>query len=150
MVASRKQSEGRNFRRDGGATVRMWLSLIGGGLAWTVHLVFSATLAEWGISASLDNRMFMGVNHIAWVVMTVTGVSLAATLWALWGSAKLLNHFRQQLDLKMSVDNAEATQEFADSSTGVYLMRVGICSNCVFLLVILAQSLSVFFYSGAG
>jgi hypothetical protein len=131
------------------SSARMGLSLTGGGLAWTFHLLASALLTEWGAVAGLGDRSLLGINLIAWAVIAVTGLSVAAALWALRETVQGLGRYRQLKSRQESVDNARESAARSKSLTGAYLMAVGVYSNCVFLLVILAQALPVFFYWGA-
>ena len=124
-------------------------SLTGGGLAWIFHFLTSSVLSEWGAVVELDSRSFLGINFIAWAVIVATGLSLAASLWALRESIRMFGHYRQLVARQKSVESNEAKGARLESSTRASLMAVGVCSNCVFVVVILAQALPVFFYWGA-
>lgn len=130
--------------------VRMWLNLTGGGFAWTFHLMASAVVSEWGAIAGLGDRMILGVNLIAWAIIVITGLSLVAALWATWQSARLVRLLQNGNTQKNSVENREPSGLRYQSLDAAYLMAVGFWANCVFLLVIVAQFLPVFYYWGAG
>lgn len=152
MIATANPSDKQNSQPPPNveySSMLMWLCLTGGGLAWTAHFMISATLSEWGTITGLHHHVFLGVNLIAWVIVAVTGLSLGGVFFALWGSMGMLRHFRELANESQALDNAKNMEPRAGSLTGCYLMTVGVCANWVFLLIILAQSIPVFFYAGA-
>lgn len=66
---------------------RLWFAQLGGGVAWTLHLIGCYLIAEWGCIAGLDRHQWLGIALPSWLLIGWTAMALllgcAATLVAL-------------------------------------------------------------------
>lgn len=113
------------------ATTRraLWFGLLGGAVAWLVHLLLAYVIAEFGCLSPLATHTLLGVTAVAWMLLAATLVTLAgavaATLVALRSDRRLRDH-----------------HEFA----GAYMARLGLITSGLFVFIILVQSLPIFYY----
>ena len=121
---------------ESASRLRIWFVLFGGGVAWTAHLLLAYALAEFGCIAGLGHRSGpMGISELSWALLGVSALMVALAVWALVIS----------FALRRLHDDAAETDE---GLTAGYIARFGVVTNSVFLLVILVQSLPIFFYLG--
>jgi hypothetical protein len=64
----------------------LWFGVLGGAVAWTIHLLAAYALAEFGCVSGLGQRSAYGISYVAWAILVmsvaVTAVALLATLLA--------------------------------------------------------------------
>ncbi len=98
--------------------------LLGGGIAWTLHLVGAWAIAEFGILGG-----FAGVNTLILV--------LSAAMLLAAGAATLVSaHVRR----------AAGPENHEDARTVAFCGRFGIVTNAVFTVIIAAQTVPVFYF----
>ncbi len=93
---------------------RNWFGLLGGALAWTVHLMGAYALAEGFCRSGLAASTFGGFSILLWGLSLLTVLALGVAGYAFW---------------------------IARGLTTVFLAQTGGLANLLFLLIILAQSL---------
>lgn len=113
----------------------LWFGLLGGGLAWTLHLLAAYVIAEFGGVSGWGKTQFLGISGRAWLLLTV---SLVALLGAV-GAALVARRNGARLDLEAQ---AGAPVRGAER----YMARAGVLAGALFILVILVESLPIFFY----
>lgn len=111
------------------------LVLVGGGAAWFLHLLLAVVLAEFGCVAGWGDIRFGGINLVAWLLLVVTVVSLAA------GVAVTILSYR--LGGKVAL-----RAEMGDSREGarMFAARTAFIANMVFVFVILMESVPIFYF----
>lgn len=102
-----------------------WSCLWGGGVAWGLHLVAAWLIAEFGCVGGSRDTSGDGVSPVAWAVFGTTAVCLGLAGWATWSSWR-------------------RTRGGAAGSG--FIGRTGLILNPLFAMVILAQTVPVFFY----
>jgi hypothetical protein len=116
--------------------VRRWFSFLGGGVAWTFHLLSIYAIGEFGCVSGFDRHVYAGISAVAWLLIGVGVLSLipalAATLMA------YVDYRRDQQEEKRS----------PYTEGGRYLSAFGWPLNGVFSLIIIVESLPVFGYLG--
>jgi hypothetical protein len=110
----------------------LWFGLVGGGVAWVVHLLASYVIAEFGCVSGWGQEKHLGVTTMAWLLL---GVSFLTAGWA--GLATF-----------MAYRNKQRLRPFESSegSSAVYMARAGCITSGIFLFVILVESVPIFFF----
>jgi hypothetical protein len=60
----------------------LWYGLLGGALAWLVHLLAAYLIAEFGCLTALRDMHFLGVTAVAWLAIAVSVVTFAVAVGA--------------------------------------------------------------------
>lgn len=111
-----------------------WFAFLGGGVAWTLHLMLSYTAAEFGCVSGLHHRVWMGASAVTWMLIAISGACLLSAV-AATGVA-----YRADAGATRSADTAAA------EDAAPYLLRAGLIANAIFTLVILVQCLPILYY----
>jgi hypothetical protein len=105
----------------------IWICLWGGGAAWLLHLLAVWIIAEFGCLSSFSHLGFMGMTSVAWAILGISLLCAAVTVLAI-------------------VVSVHCSRQGGDSFR--FVSRYGIAANPVFLLIITAQTLPVFYHLG--
>jgi fatty acid desaturase len=108
----------------------LWSCMWGGGVLWLFHLVAVWLAAEFGCLTALAKLGPLGISWVAWVILAVSVVILLLTgviTWISW------HHSRGG-----GASDGERPGRFA--------ARVGLVANPLFGLVIIAETLPIFYY----
>jgi hypothetical protein len=127
--AIRGQATSDGVRRAG-----LWFGFVGGGFAWTLHLMTAYAIAEFGCVGGLGTRFYGNISLVAWMhlLATALAVCLAATATAV--AYRIERHFQRHVP-----DEAQAASE-------KYTARLGLIANGFFTFVIVFESIPIFFY----
>lgn len=107
---------------------RRWFAFLGGGVAWTLHLLGVYLIAEFTCVSGADHTRWLGTSVTAWAVLGLSLCLLLISLAATWIGRR---------------DSRDATQ----TQTGEnYLSRVGWMLSGLFALIILFESLPMLYY----
>jgi hypothetical protein len=109
--------------------------MVGGGVAWTLHLLLSYVVAEFGCLAGLGEVRFLGLTVVAWLLL---GVTLAVL--ALGGMAAMVS-WRSQRILEGHV--TEGPDDLAGEK---FMARTGFVTNVAFLAIIAVQAIPIFYF----
>ena len=111
----------------------LWFAVLGGPVAWTLHLLTAYLLAEFGCLTWMGRWMFLGASAVFWsvLVMTISTAAMGAT--AIYTGVAIY----QQLK-----DFAATPHRDAQSATA----RIGIYTSVYAVLVILVESLPLIYY----
>lgn len=111
-------------------------SLLGGGIAWFLHLIAVYIIGEFGCVAGWGDWIVGGLSMVAWSLLLATlltaGLAGAAALTAAH-SRKLLGSAQGDADA-VPVENR------------AFIARLANLTNGVFLFVILVQAIPIFHY----
>jgi hypothetical protein len=110
------------------------LSLVGGGLAWFLHLGLSVVVAEFGCVIGWGQVRFWGINLVAWLLLLVAAVTLSGGIGAAVLSYRLGGRLR-----------GSAGEEGAENGRS-FTARTAYITNLIFVLVIVAESLPIFYF----
>lgn len=112
---------------------RLWFGLLGGAFAWLAHLLLAWGISEFGCVSGLGSTVRLGLSAPAWLGLFVSilafGTSAAATL-----SARAM---RKRL---------VAAGDIAEDEPDLFLARTGLITSALFTLVIVVESIPLFFY----
>lgn len=120
------------------ADTRLWVGIWGGGIAWTVHFLSAALIAEWGCLTRLSARSLWGITAVAWSIILVSVVMAlvaAVVTWVAYGEVLRLN---SRSDEKNDLYDRLGNRRF--------MARTGFAASAFFLLIIIAQSLPILFF----
>jgi hypothetical protein len=109
----------------------LWFALWGGGAAWLAHLLLVYLIGELGCMGRLQEVRWLGLSAVAWSVFAAAAVTLVVAAAALRVSLRAL---------------ASVRPEGPFGATVAFVGRAGIAGNLLFLLVIAAQTVPVFFH----
>jgi hypothetical protein len=112
----------------------LWFGLLGGAVAWTVHLLFAYVVAEFGCIGRLGESGYLGVSFVAWLELALT---VATTLVA--GAATAVAYC---LDRRLRTNAATG----AEDAPMQYTARAGLLASGTFTLVILFESIPILYY----
>lgn len=117
-------------------TFRLWFGVLGGAIAWLVHLLLSYGIAEFGCVSPFRDAQWLGFSGVAWLeaATTVLAVAFAASAIVVaqrnkapWGG------------------DAEVVQH-ESSDPRAFMARTGAIASALFLFIILVQALPILFY----
>ena len=114
----------------------MWTALIGGAVAWTLHLLLAYAVAEFGCVAGLGHTTWIGISIVSWMLL---GVSILCTLLAVASFLIANNIGRRAADLPPDVEHRE---------TADFVARFGVIINGLFTFIIVVESIPIFFFLG--
>ncbi len=114
---------------------RLSFGLFGPAIAWLVHLVAVAMIAEWGCISGIHESEFLGVTAVAWGVVSVT---IVTALVAVAGTWVAFHAYRQQRG-----SDAERSR---DERTDLFMSKAGLLAGTLFVLIILVESIPVLYF----
>lgn len=113
----------------------LWFTLWAGAAAWLLHLLLVYGIAEFGCRAGWGDRLFLGLSHVSWSLLAVTGATLVLASVATavgWRNARL--------------SRALATELSADNHARLFTARAGWITSGLFVVIILVQTIPIFFF----
>jgi hypothetical protein len=122
-------------RRSPVKRAALWFGLLGGAVAWTLHLVFAYVIAEFGCVGRTTHQEYLGVTQVAWLELALTaGTTLAAAA----ATAVAFHHNR----LLRSRERTEDTNVAAERNTA----WVGVLTSGTFTFIIVFESIPILFF----
>lgn len=122
---------------DGRVTdLRLWFGVMGGAIAWLLHLLLSYGISEFGCVSSFRERQLLGITGVAWLEITVTVLSLALA----FGATLVAHHSKRQF--AGLIDSAR----LESNDPRVFMARSGVMASGLFVFIILVQALPVLYY----
>lgn len=118
-----------------GARRGLWFGVLGGALAWLIHLVGAYVIAEFGCVGRLRSVSFLEVTAVAWLLIAFSSLMLLIALASTWVAYQRYRHLRNS-----AAPGDEATNAIAD------LDRAGWITGGLFALVIFVESLPILYY----
>jgi hypothetical protein len=115
---------------------RRWFAFLGGGLAWTLHLLSIYGIGEFGCVGGWDRISYAGVSLVAWLIIVLSGLLLLVAL-----AATLVGYQDKRRDARRESPDWE-------DEGGVFLSSYGFLLSALFALIILVETLPVFAYLG--
>jgi hypothetical protein len=113
---------------------RFSVVLLGGGGAWTLHLLLAYAIAEFGCLSGWGRQQFAGFSLVAWLLLGLSLVALTLAGGATIAAARLRRRAEQR------VSEAEADRAL------VFGARLAFVTNLVFTVVIAVQSVPILYY----
>jgi hypothetical protein len=113
---------------------RRWFAFLGGGLAWTLHLLSIYAIGEFGCVGGWDRSSWAGISLVAWMIIILSGLLLVVAV-----AATLIGYQDKRRDAR------RVSAEWEDEG-GVFLSSYGSLLSGLFALIILVETLPVFAY----
>jgi len=114
----------------------LWFGVLGGAIAWLLHLLLAYGIAEFGCASSFRDLRLGGFSGVTWLEGLATLLSLL-----LAGFASLV----AQRNRTALADQIQAAQSDA-SDPRLFMARSGVLTSRLFLFVIVVQSLPILYY----
>lgn len=108
---------------------------LGGGIAWVLHLLLTYAISEFGCTGEEPRHEFLGVNSIAWLLLAASAVPIALSGLSVWTSNRLIQKLRRDLEEGEEVSGPE-----------LHTLRIGVITNGLFVLIIVVQTIPIFYY----
>lgn len=115
----------------------LWFGLLGGGGAWTLHLLSAYIIAEFGCISGLDEIRFAGITQVAWLILGASALMLLV--------AALVTLLAYRVTRRLAVASRDPLAA-EDLDAEVYMARIGYITSGVFLLIILVQTVPVLYF----
>lgn len=123
--------------RTASLDLRLWFGVMGGAIAWLIHLLGSYGIAEFGCVSPFRETRLWGLTGVAWLELglgaLMAALALAATLVA-------------QRNKRYASGSAADTVHFESSDPRAFMARTGAVSSALFLFIILVQTVPIFYY----
>ncbi len=114
--------------------LRRWFSFLGGGLAWTFHLLAIYVIGEFGCVSGFDQIHYAGLSAVAWMLLIVSVMAVAPAMLATYMGYVDTRH------------DARQAEQSPYGEGDRYLSKFGWPLNAIFTLIIIVESLPVFAY----
>lgn len=125
------------LHRRGSNRAALWFGLLGGGVAWTGHLLSAYLIGEFGCVSGLGERHVGGVTVVAWLIIAA---SLAALVLA--GLATFIAfRNRERLACEPQPDQVEE-----GSNPELEMARTGLIASAWFVVIIAVETIPIFYY----
>jgi hypothetical protein len=128
------QATATEFAHPGVRRAGLWFGLIGGGLAWALHLITAYAIAEFGCVGRLAERSYASISLVAWLEILLTVIT---TLIA--GAATAI-----AFQCQRRLQSVDSTERFPIAD--VFTARAGLFASGIFTFVILFESIPILFY----
>lgn len=115
---------------------RRWFAFLGGGCAWTFHLLSIYSVGEFGCVSGIDRITYAGISMVAWMILILSAVALTIAMAA----AFVGYHDKQR-------DNAQEVFHPEDNG-GRFLSSFGFLLSSLFVFIIFVETMPVFAYLG--
>jgi hypothetical protein len=110
---------------------RRWFALLGGAVAWFVHLIGIYAISEFGCVAGLDELRLSSVSVVALLLLTASVVPLIVAV-----AAALVGYRDVRRDQRQAHERAPET----------WLSRAGWLFSGLFAVIVAVQSIPALFY----
>lgn len=128
-----------DYAPDAHPTVNRWVSvfsLLGGGIAWLLHLLVVYVISDFGCVAGWGEWIIFGISVVSWLLLIATFLTGALAAAASWAA-----HYVGELLHGTSGDRGSVRTE-----TQYFVARVSLLLNGIFAFIILAQAVPIFFF----
>ncbi len=120
----------------GVTNIGVGFNLIGGGVAWLLHLLLAYLIAEFGCLRGWGDLHLMGITLVAWLVLFISVLTLGLAGVAIFIS------WRTGAKLRSVPGDGEDIGARAKGFTA----RAGLITNGLFFFVILVESIPILYF----
>lgn len=116
------------------SNLRIWFGLLGGGIGWVLHLFLTYAIAEFGCVAFGAYPPILGVSWVAWLLLAASAATLLiglAAAWVAYGSD-------QELAGRPTTEGGHLSERA--------LVRLGMYTSLLFVLIMIVQTMPIFFF----
>jgi hypothetical protein len=119
----------------------LWFGVLGGALAWLIHLMGAYVIAEFGCVSGYGHHLVLGLSVVAWMVVALTVAMLLVAL-----AAALVGYRSLQPLANDQGPDDPLSPGSPDQEGRVYTARVGAIMSGLFAFVILFESVPILYY----
>lgn len=113
---------------------RRWFAFLGGGFAWTFHLLSIYAVGEFGCVSGMDRITYAGISAVAWMILILSAVALAIAM-----AAAFVGYRDKHWDNAQEVSSPE-------DDGGRFLSSFGFLLSSLFGFIIFVETMPVFAY----
>jgi heme/copper-type cytochrome/quinol oxidase subunit 2 len=113
---------------------RRWFAFLGGGFAWTFHLLSIYAVGEFGCVSGMDSIAYAGISMVAWMILILSAVALAVAM-----AAAFVGYRDKRRDNAQKVSRPE-------EDGGRFLSSFGFLLSSLFVFIIIVETMPVFAY----
>lgn len=113
----------------------LWFGLLGGAIAWVLHLLLAYLIAEFGCVGGLGEVRFLGITAVAWLILAVSLLTLAGAV-----AATVVARRSERPPAHDDDDVGSSEAMFA---------RAGLIISAWFVLIILVETVPILYYLGS-
>jgi hypothetical protein len=113
----------------------LWFGLLGGAIAWTLHLMLAYVVAEFGCVGRWGERSYQGITLVAWLEVALTVATVLAAGAATFVAYRIHRCLRSEAAAETSAVAAEHNIAWA-----------GFLTSGLFTIVILFESIPILYY----
>ena len=107
-------------------------ALLGGGVAWLLHLVICYLIAEFGLLSGLDRQLWAGgIDAVSWLLLGCTAVMLTLAVAATEAARRVALRPGGDEEVRL---------------TASFCSRFGMVTNAAFVAIIVAQTVPILFH----
>lgn len=110
----------------------LWFGVLGGAIAWTLHLMLAYATAEFGCIGRLGDQSYLGISTVAWLELALTVAMASAS------SAATAVAYRSHRRLHSNAETAGPDEK--------PIALAGLLMSGLFTLIILFESIPILFY----
>jgi hypothetical protein len=114
----------------------LWFGVLGGAIAWLLHLLLAYAIAEFGCVSDFRDVRWLEFSGVAWLIGGMSALTLALAIWA---------DIVAQRNGRYFAGEVKATR-LEDHDPRVFMARSGVLSNRIFIFIIAAQTLPILYY----
>lgn len=114
----------------------VWLVLLGGALAWLVHLVGSYLIADFGCTGAIRHATFAGVSGVAWSIIVFSIVMTIVTAVPFVVSYRRWRRYEQEAD----EESPKARRPW------LFTSWISFGMNATFLFAVIFETIPVLYY----
>jgi hypothetical protein len=118
----------------------LYFAFFSGGVAWTLHLIISYLIAEFGCLSDAGQHRILGITVLAWSLFLLSAAMLtlaAAGVFVGWRA-------KRRLEALKTPSRSAFDQDAVD--TEIHFARSGTIMSAIFILVIAFQTIPIFYY----
>ena len=113
---------------------RRWFAFLGGGCAWTFHLLSLYVVGEFGCISGMGRSTYAGISMVAFMILFLSAVALVVAV-----TAAFIGYSDKRRD--------SAHETFSpEDNGGRFLSSFGFLLSSLFVLIIFVETLPVFAY----
>lgn len=113
---------------------RRWFAFLGGGVAWTFHLLSIYAVGEFGCVSGMGRITYAGISAVAWMILI-----FSAAAFFIAAAAAFIGYRDSRRDKNQKAYSPE-------DDGGRFLSSFGFLLSSLFVLIIFVETLPVFAY----
>lgn len=118
---------------------KIWFGLLGGAAAWTLHLMGSYAIGEFGCAGALHGVRWLGINATCWILILFSLLAAGVA-----GASAWMGHLTDREAGRQAPPGEDG--ETDERRPILFAGHTGMVMSGWFLFIILVQSIPIFFF----